>query len=75
MDPKDRQNITTLDLVKNKLISDGWARNQHLSFKYVEFNLYLREIIFVTDVAVLTIETTKLVFKPLDIFWRFWNTR
>ena len=39
------------------------------------FNLYLREIIFVTDVEVLTIETTKLVFKPLDIFWRFWNTR
>ena len=43
--------------------------------KYMAFNLYLREIIFVTDVAVLTIETTKLVFKPLDIFWRFWNTR
>ena len=41
----------------------------------MEFNLYLREVIFVTDVAVLTIETTKLVFKPLDIFWRFWNTR
>ena len=39
------------------------------------FNLYLREIIFVTDVEVLTIETTKLVFKPLDIFWRFLNTR
>ena len=43
------------------------------------WNLYLREIIFVTDVAVLTIETIKLVFKllflkqfhflkPLDIF-------
>ena len=42
-------------------------------------NLYLRKIIFVTDVAVLTIETIKLVFKliflkqfhflkPLDIF-------
>ena len=37
--------------------------------------MYLREIIFVTDVVVLTIETTKLVFKPFDIFWRFWNTR
>ena len=51
-------------------------RNQHLSFKYT-WNLIcqLREIIFVTNVAVLTIETIKLVFKPLDIFWRFWNTR
>ena len=28
------------------------------------WNLYSREIIFVNDVAVLTIETTKLVFKP-----------
>ena len=43
------------------------------------WNLYLREIIFVSDVAVLTIETIRLVFKllflkqfhflkPLDIF-------
>ena len=32
----------------------------------MEFNLYLQEIIFVTDDAVLTIETTKLVFNP----WR-----
>ena len=72
MDPKDRQVkhyypeqklwLLTLDLVKNKLISGGWGRNQHLSFKYMEFNLYLREIIFATDVAVLNIETTKLVF-------------
>ena len=29
------------------------------------WNLYLQEIIFVNDVAVLTIETTKLVFKPV----------
>ena len=29
-------------------------------------------MIFVTDVAVLNIETIKLVYKPLDIFW---NTR
>ena len=28
--------------------------------------MYLREIIFVTDVAVLTIETAKLVFKPVS---------
>ena len=28
------------------------------------WNWYLREIIFVTDVAVVAIETTKLVFKP-----------
>ena len=31
------------------------------------WNLYLREIIFVTDVAVVTIETTKLVFKPVFV--------
>ena len=29
----------------------------------MEFKLYLREIVFVTDVAVLTIQTIKLVFK------------
>ena len=40
---------------------------------YMELNLYLREIIFVTNVAVL--KTIKLVFKPLDMFWRFSNTR
>ena len=39
---------------------------------YMEINLYLPEIIFVTDVAVLNIDTIKLVFKPLDVFW---NTR
>ena len=55
-------------------------RNQHLSFKYMEF--VLTRIIFVTDIAVSTIETTKLVFKPiflkqfhflkpLDIFMTF----
>ena len=54
-------------MAKNKLISMV-QRNQHLSFKYIEFNLYLREIILVTDVAVLTIETIKFVFKLLDIF-------
>ena len=45
-------------------------RNQHLSFKYT-WNLIcqLREIIFVTNVAVLTIETIKLVFKPLDMIF------
>ena len=32
----------------------------------MEFNLYLRDIIFVTNVAVQTIETIKLVFKPLS---------
>ena len=32
----------------------------------MEFNLYLREIIFVTNVAVQTNETIKLVFKPLS---------
>ena len=42
----------------------------------MEFNLYLWEIVFEFDVVALTIETIKLVvFKPLDIFWRFWNTR
>ena len=35
---------------------------------YMEINLYLPEIIFVTDVAVLNIDTIKLVFKPLDVF-------
>ena len=55
------------DMAKNKLISMV-QRNQHLSFKYMEFILYFREIIFVTDVAVLTIETINLVFKFLDIF-------
>ena len=63
----------------NRQVKINWflmvLRNQHVSFKYIKFNLRLREIIFVTDVAVLTSETTKLVFKPLDIFWRFWNTR
>ena len=33
---------------------------------YIEFNLYLWKIIFETDVVVLTIETIKLVFKPLE---------
>ena len=42
-------------------------RNQHVSFKFIKFILPLREIIFVTDVVVLTSETTKLVFRPLDI--------
>ena len=42
---------------------------------YMEFNLYLGEIIFETDVVALTTETIKLVFIPLDIFRRFWNTR
>ena len=32
----------------------------------MEFNLYLRDIIFVTYVAIQTIETIKLVFKPLS---------
>ena len=51
-------------------------RNQHLPFKYMA--LKLRDITFVTDVSVPTIETVKLVFKrvflkqfhflkPLDI--------
>ena len=40
----------------------------------MEFNLYLWEIIIETDGLVLTTETIKLVFIPLDIFWRFWNT-
>ena len=35
---------------------------------YMEFNLYLWEIVFEFDVVALTIETIKLVFKPLDIF-------
>ena len=34
----------------------------------MEFNLYFWNIIFEADVVVLTIETIKLVFKPLDIF-------
>ena len=33
----------------------------------MEFNLYLREIIFVTNVIVQTIETITLVFKPLSL--------
>ena len=40
-------------------------RNQHLSFRYME--CVLTRIIFVTDVAVVTIETTKLVFKPVIV--------
>ena len=39
-------------------------RNQHLSFTGT-WNLYLRDIIFVSDVSVPTIETIKLVFKPV----------
>ena len=38
-------------------------RNQHLPFKYM--TLKLRDITFVTDVSVPTIETVKLVFKPV----------
>ena len=38
-------------------------RNQHLPFKYMA--LKLRDITFVTDVSVPTIETVKLVFKPV----------
>ena len=37
----------------------------------MEFNLYFWNIIFEADVVVLTIETIKLVFKPLDIFDAF----
>lgn len=33
----------------------------------MEFNLYLREIIFVTNVAVQTIETITLVFQPFSL--------
>ena len=54
-------------------------RDQHLSFKYMEFILTRNHFAF--DVAVLTIETIKLVlkpvflkqfhfFKPLDIFMK-----
>ena len=34
-------------------------------FPLITWNLYLREIIFVTDFAVLTIEIVKFVFKPV----------
>ena len=64
---------------KNRQVKIKWflvAQKSSSFFQvHVQFNLRLRGIIFVTDVAVLTSETTKLVFKPLDIFWRFWNTR
>ena len=33
----------------------------------MEFNLYLREIIFVTNVVVQTIETITLVFQPFSL--------
>ena len=47
------------------LISNGPRETASV---YMEFNLYLWEIIFEFDVVALTIETIKLVFKPLDIF-------
>ena len=39
----------------------------------MEFKLYLREIVFVTDVAVLTIETIKLVLTRgyLLTLWKY----
>ena len=48
----------------------GPQRSQHLSFNcvYTEFNLYLWKFIIETDVVVLTTETIKLMFIPLDIF-------
>ena len=47
--------LLALDLAKNKLLSDVSEKSTPFFQVYVEFNLYLREIIFVTDVAVLTI--------------------
>ena len=44
-----------MDLAKNNLLSDVSEKSAPFFQVYMEFNLFLREIIFVTDVAVLTI--------------------
>ena len=48
-----------------------WRLKEISIFSLSTWNLYLRDIIFVTDVSVPTIETIKLTnqfLKPLDIF-------
>ena len=47
--------LLALHLAKNILLSEVSEKSAPFFQVYMEFNLYLREIIFVTDVAVLTI--------------------
>ena len=53
--------LLALDLSKKNV----WWLKEISIFDLSTWNLYLRDITFVTDVSVATIETIKLVFKPV----------
>ena len=56
--------LLALDLAKNKL---WWLKEISIFSLLSTWNLFLRENIFVTDVAVLIIENIRLVFNPVFV--------
>ena len=56
--------LLALDLAKNKL---WWLKEISIFSLLSTWNFFLRENIFVTDIAVLTIENIRLVFNPVFV--------